>query len=310
VPHDHDHALGTVSDRARRVLLFVLVLNAALLAAELVGGLMFDSLALLADASHAVTDVVAMAIALVAQRLASRAGTERHTYGLRRTEALGAQASAVLLLAAAAWIFVEAAQRLDTPAAVDGGGVIGVGSVALVVNVLSAWMLARVRGTNLNLRGAFLHMSADAAASLGAVAAGVAVLAFDAERADPVASIVVGVLVVVSAWHLLRDTTNVLLEGAPRGVDVAAIEAALAAEPRVAAVHHLHVWELASDLPALSVHVVLEGEPTLHDAQADGDRLKAMLTERFGIEHATLELECHDCADAEKGDHEHAITSR
>jgi cobalt-zinc-cadmium efflux system protein len=294
VAHAHDHGPGT--DRGRTALWWALALNGVLLAAELVGGFLFDSLALLADAAHAVTDVVALAIALTAQSLVRRAGSARHTYGLRRAEALGAQASSLLLLGAAVWVFVEAGRRLATPEPVDGGGVVAVAGVALAVNLISAGLLARVRGRDLNLRGAFLHMTADAAASLGAVAAGVAVLAFDAPRADSIASILVGVLVVVSAWRLLRDTTNVLLEGAPRGVDVGAIETALADEPGVSEVHHLHVWELASDMPALSVHVVLEGEPTLHDAQAAGDGLKAMLADRFGIEHATLELECHDCA--------------
>ena len=138
-------------------------------------------------------------------------------------------------------------------------------------------------------------MATDAAASLGAMGAGAAVLAFDTTWADPAASIVIGCLIVTSAWSFLRDTTNVLLEGAPRGVDPAEVEAALAAAPHVEAVHHLHVWELASDAPALSVHVVLDGEPSLHDAPARGDALKQLLAERFGIEHATLELECHDC---------------
>ena len=308
--HDHDHHLGTVGERARTALWWALALNAVLLAAELVGGFVFDSLALLADAAHAVTDVVALAIALAAQALVTRAGSARHTYGLRRAEALGAQASSLLLLGAAAWVFVEAAQRLDTPEAVDGGGVVAVASVALLVNVASAALLARVRGRNLNMRGAFLHMTADAAASLGAVAAGVAVLAFDAPRADSIASILVGVLVVVSAWRLLRDTTNVLLEGAPEGLDVDAVEAALAAQPGVTEVHHLHLWEVASDMPALSVHVVLEGEPTLHDAQSAGDHLKVMLSERFGIEHATLELECHDCAEPAEAAHRGTPASR
>jgi cobalt-zinc-cadmium efflux system protein len=296
VAHDHDHDLSAVGERARAALWWALGLNGLLLAAEVVGGFVFDSLALLADAAHAVTDVVALTIALIAQLLVTRAGSARHTYGLRRAEALGAQASSLLLLAAAVWVFVEAGQRLDSPEPVDGAGVVAVASVALAVNVVSAALLARVRGRSLNLRGAFLHMAADAAASLGAVIAGVAVLVFDEPRADSVASILVGVLVVVSAWRLLRDTTNVLLEGAPRGLDVDAIESALAMQPGVTEVHHLHVWEVASDMPALSVHVVLDGEPTLHDAQSAGDQLKVMLAERFGIEHATLELECHDCA--------------
>lgn len=308
--HPHDHDVGTLAGAARRALWLALGLNGALLAVEIVGGIAFGSLALLADAAHMFSDVVALGIALAAQTLVTRAGSARHTYGLRRAEALGAQASATVLLVVAAWVFVEAARRIDTPEVVDGVGVISVAVVGLAVNVVSAWLLARVRGRDLNLRGAFLHMVGDAASSVGVIAAGVAVVAFGATRADPIASILVGALVVVSGLHLLRDTTNVLLEGAPRGLDIAAVEAALATQPGVTAVHHLHVWELASDLPALSVHVVLEGEPNLHDAQAEGDRMKVMLAERFGIEHVTLELECHDCASPPDGDHRDATAAR
>lgn len=310
VAHDHDHGLGVGTDRARSALMLALGLNVLLLAAELVGGFVFDSLTLLADAAHAVTDVVALVIAIAAQLLVTRAGSARHTYGLRRAEALGAQASSLLLLVAAAWVFIEAGQRLGTPEAVDGGGVIAVAGVALVANAVSAVLLARVHARDLNLRGAFIHMTTDAAASLGAVVAGIVVVAFDAPRADSIASILVGLLVVVSAWKLLRDTTNVLLEGAPRDVDVDAIEHALASQQGVTEVHHLHVWELASDMPAMSVHVVLDGEPTLHDAQAAGDQLKVMLAERFGIEHATLELECHDCAEPSEVAHDSSAHRR
>lgn len=293
--HDHHVGVPTGSERARGVLWLALALNAALLAGEIAGGIAFGSLALLADAAHQASDVAALGVALVAQALVTRSGSARHTYGLRRSEALGAQVNAVLLLGVAIWVFVEAGQRLGRDETIEGAGVVALATVALCVNLGSAVLLARVRGRDLNLRGAFLHMSADAAGSAGALAAGVAVLAFDATRVDAIASILIGLLVVWSAWRLLRDTTNVLLEGAPRGLDLHALESALAAAPGVAAVHHLHVWEVGSDMPALSVHVVLHGEPTLHDAQAHGLRLKAMLAERFGIEHATLELECHDC---------------
>jgi len=201
-------------------------------------------------------------------------------------------------LVATVWIVVEAIQRLGSPEAVDGLGVVAVAAAALVLNLACAVLLARVRGHDLNLRGAFLHMAADAAASAVAIVAGVAVEVFAEPVVDPVASFAISLLVVVAAWSLLRDTTNVLLEGVPRGLDVGAIEGALAAAPGVSAVHHLHVWELGSDLPALSVHVVLDGEPSLHDAQSRGDALREMLAERFGIGHATLELECHDCEGA------------
>ena len=145
------------------------------------------------------------------------------------------------------------------------------------------------------MRGAYLHMLSDAAGSVGAIVAAVAVLVWDANWVDPAASIFIAILVLWSAWGLMRDTTQVLMEGAPRGMDPAEIEKALTENDAVEAVHHLHLWNLASDVPALSVHVVLGGELNLHEAQVEGERLKAMLRHRFGIEHATLELECHAC---------------
>jgi cobalt-zinc-cadmium efflux system protein len=302
VTNEHGHA-AQHGGRTRRVLWITLFLNVTLLVIEVVAGLMFSSLALLADGAHQATDVVALGIALVAQSLMRKPGSRRHTYGLLRAEAVGAQVNALLLIGASVWILVEAAQRIGHPEAVDGVGVLAVATAAFAVNAGSAALLARGRGRDLNLRAVWLHMASDAAGSVAAAGAGVAVIAFSAESADPIASIVIAALVVGSAWRLLRDTTNVLLEGAPRDLDLAAVEAALVGAPHVEAVHHLHVWELGTDLPALSVHVVLDGEPSLHDAQAQGNRLKAMLADRFGIEHATLELECHDCESATSGLH-------
>lgn len=286
---------GDGASRRVALLWWVLLANAGFMVVEIVGGFAFDSLALLADALHMATDVVGLAIALVAQALMTRPASARHTYGLQRAEVLGALANGVILVAAAGWIFYEAFDRLGQPAHVDGGGVIVVATIGLAVNVVSAVFLRRAQGRSLNLHGAYLHMALDAAGSVAAIAAGIAVVAWSADWVDPVASMLVGVLVLWSTWGLLRDTVQVLLEGTPRGLDVGDVEQALAAAPGVSAVHHLHVWDLASDTPALSAHVVLEGDPSLHDAQLRGDAMKVMLEERFGIGHATLELECHDC---------------
>lgn len=288
--------MRTVSDsRARRALWIALGANAGLLAAELLGGFAFASLALLADAAHLATDVVGLAVALVAQTLVTRPASDRRTFGLRRAEALGAQANALLVLGAAVWIAVEAVGRLGTGHEVDGAGVVAVAAVALALNGVSAAVLAGVAGRRLNLRAALVHLLADVGSSFAVLIAGVGVLVFAADWLDPVASLAIAALVVWSIWGLLRDTTNVLLEAAPRDLVVGDVEHALAAAPGVEAVHHLHVWEVASDLPALSAHVVLSGAPTLHDAQARGDELKTMLADRFRIAHATLELECHEC---------------
>ena len=279
----------------RRALWIALAANAALMAGQTVAGLAFHSLTLLADAVHLVTDVSGLALALLAFRLSSLPATPRHSFGLQRAEVLAALANAVILFAAAVWIFVEAGRRLATPASVDGAGMVAVASVALVVNVGSAGLLGRARGRSLNMRGAFLHLAADAAGSLGALVAGIAILAWGADRADPIVAIGVGALVLWAAWRLVADSTHVLLEGTPKGIDPTDVERALVAEGGVDGVHDLHLWSLASDVAALSTHVVLAAgaELTVHDAQARGEQLKAMLEERFGIRHATLELECH-----------------
>jgi cobalt-zinc-cadmium efflux system protein len=269
--------------------------NAVFLVVEIVGGLVFSSLALLADATHLATDVIGLGVALVAQVLMSRPASGRRTFGFRRAEALGAQANAVLVLGAAVWIAVEAVGRLGSQHHVDGAGLLVVAALGLVLNGGVAVLLARLGERNLNVRAVFVHVVADVATSTAAVLAGVGILVFGAVWLDPAASLAIGVLIAWSAWGLLRDTTNVLLEAAPRDVEVGDVERTLSTEPGVVAVHHLHVWEVASDLPALSAHVVLEGAPSLHDAQVRGEELKTMLMERYGIAHATLELECHEC---------------
>lgn len=279
----------------RRALWLALVANGLFLLVEVAGGVVFRSLALLADAAHMLSDVAALSIALVAQRLLHRPATPRHSFGLQRAEVLGAQANGLILLAVAGWIVYEAVRRIGEPADVVGGGLVVVAVVGLAVNIGSTVLLVRVQGESLNMRGAVLHMVVDAAGSVAAIATGVAVVVWQADWMDPLMSIVIALLVVWSAWRLLRDTANVFLEGTPRGMDPGRVEAALAADDAVEAVHHLHLWNLASDVPALSAHVLLCGDVSLHEAQATGDRLKALLDRRFGIAHATLELECHAC---------------
>jgi cobalt-zinc-cadmium efflux system protein len=296
-PGQHgDHTHSHVSrETQRRALWISLVANGVFMVVEVAGGIVFNSLALIADAAHMLSDVAGLGVALVAQHLIDRRATARHSYGLQRAEVLGAQANGLALLVVAGWVIYEAIRRIGTPADVAGGGLLVIASIGLVVNVVSAVLLARAQGRSLNMRGAFIHMAADAMGSIAAMIAGIAVLAWNADWVDPVASIAIALLVLWSAWGLLRDTAQVLLEGTPRGMDPASVEATLEADAEVEAVHHLHLWNLASDVPALSAHVVLRGEVSLHEAQASGDRLKALLERRFGITHATLELECHPC---------------
>ena len=269
------------------------------LVVEILGGYLFDSLALFADAAHLTSDVLALTLALIALVLAQRLPTERHTYGFERTEVLAAQANGVLLLVGAIAIVVEAVRRLANPQSIDATGVLVIGVAGLVVNLGSALVVARAAHGNINLRAALWHLAFDALGSLAVILAAVGTLAFGVERLDSIASIAIAVLVVGGAWRLLRDSTRVLLEAVPTDVDVAAVRAALADQPGVEAVHHLHVWTVGAEHAALSAHVVLTGPLSLHEAQERAIALKHVLAERFGIEHATLEVECHACTDDE-----------
>jgi cobalt-zinc-cadmium efflux system protein len=295
--HTHDHSIVTLRDLQRRALQIAFVLNGAFLLVEVAGGLAFNSLALLADAAHMLSDVVGLGIALAAQQLSRRPATARHTYGFQRAEVLGALINTIVLAAATVWIVVEAIGRLQNPESVSAGGLLLVAAGGLGVNLWSAVIIKRAQGHSLNMRAAFMHMWFDALGSVAVIAAGIGTLLWGAEWLDPAASIVIAAMVTWSAWGLVRATVHVLLEGAPPHLQSDAIEGALATSKGVQSVHHLHLWSIASDVTALSAHVVLEGPLSLHDAQVRGDELKAMLEHRFGIGHATLELECHDCED-------------
>lgn len=288
----HDH--GDLRQAQRQALWIALGLNTAFMIAEFVGGVVFNSVALLADAVHMLSDVAGLVVALFAQAMMVRPASVRHTFGLQRAEVLGAFVNGATLVAAVIWIVIESIDRLRDPEPVAGGAVLVVALLGLLVNVGSAVVLSRTRGESLNMRGAYLHMASDAAGSVAVVVAAVAVIAWGATWVDPAASLAIAALIVWATWGLLRDAVHVLMEGAPRGKDVRAIESALAEQESVTSVHHVHVWSVASDVAALSAHVVVD-RASLHDAQLEGVRLKEMLHDRFGIEHATLELECHPC---------------
>jgi cobalt-zinc-cadmium efflux system protein len=286
---------------------FALVANAVFLAVEVAGGFAFGSLALLADAAHMATDVVVLSVAYAALRITQRPPTERHTFGFARTEVLVAQGNGLLLFAGAVVVIIEAVRRFSSPHSLSASGVFAIGAVGLVVNVASAGALFRHAHGNINLRGAFWHLFADALGSIGVMVAGAGVALFGADWLDPAASIVISVLVIGAAWQLLRDAGRVLLEAVPANLDVAEVRDALAAQAGVETVHHLHLWTAGSDQAALSAHVVLTGPLSLHDAQLRANELKRMLADDFGIDHATLEVECHACLDDEA--HEHAYSA-
>jgi len=299
--HAYEHIQADRHPGQLRALWVALVANALLMVVEVIAGIAFGSLALLADAGHLVADVAGLAVAIAGLHLAVRPATVLHTFGFERAEVLAAQISGLLMIGAAVWVSLEAVGRLLDPAPVDGRGLIAVAAVGLVVNLGSSVIVHRASGSSLNMRGAFLHLATDAIGSLGTIVAGILILGWGLYRADPAMALVISVLVIWSAWGLLRETTHVLMEGAPKGIDPEEVDRAITAEEAVQGVHHLHLWNLASDVPALSAHVVLAGEPSMREAQRIGEQLKAMLADRYGVQHVTLEMECSDPASGREG---------
>ena len=284
VDHGHDHGRSA----SKRSLVIALGLTAAYTVVEVVGGIYTGSLALLADAVHMLSDNVALALALVAAWLATRPATPGKSYGYKRAEVLAALANGVLLVALSIWIFVAAAQRLSDPPDVLGGWMLVIAIIGIAVNLGAGAALYRSREESLNVDAAFRHVLADLLGSFGVLVAAVIILATGWLRADPLVSILIGVLVLASAWTILRDSTQILLEATPRGIDAEALGRRLAGAPGVVEVHDLHVWTITSGFPALSAHVLVRPGEDCHGRRRELERL---LHDEFGIEHTTLQVD-------------------
>jgi cobalt-zinc-cadmium efflux system protein len=289
--HDHHHH-HHVSTSSTKRLVVALVLILGFMAVEVVVGVLADSLALLSDAAHMLTDAGAIALALIAARLAARPAHGEFTFGYRRAEILSAQVNGVTLVALAAVILVEGVRRLIDPPTVDGGPVLAVAIAGVAINLIATWVLAGADRRSLNIEGAFQHVLTDLFAFIATAIAGVVILATDFGRADGIAALIVAALMLRSGWGLLRDSGRVLLEAAPRGLDPDEIGRALATEHHVVEVHDLHVWEVTSGMPSLSAHVTVKAGC---DTQSHRRQLAELLRDRFGIEHSTLQVEArHD----------------
>jgi cobalt-zinc-cadmium efflux system protein len=287
--HSHEHHHHAVApDADRRRLAAALGLILAFMVAEIVAGLLADSLALLSDAAHMLTDAASLALALLAARLAARPPTGRFTFGLGRAEILSAQVNGALLLVLAGVLAIEAVQRFSQPPEVEGGVVLAVGLLGAVVNVAAAWQLAKAERRSLNVEGARAHVLTDLYASLGAALSGAVILATGFNEADAIAALVVSVLMLHSGWKLVRDSVSVLLEGSPEGVHTEDVGRALAAAPGIVEVHDLHVWEVTSGFPAIAAHVLVRPGDDCHGRRRE---LELLLRERFGIEHTTLQID-------------------
>lgn len=287
--HAHGHAHG--ASRNRRRLTWTLALAAVYMVAELVGGLMANSLALLADAGHMLSDVGALALALFAMWMAQKPATPQRTYGYYRTEILAALVNAATLIAISLFIFVEAYGRFQRPEPVAGLTVMWIAAGGLAVNVAGLFVLHGGRDESLNIRGAWLHMLTDALGSVGAILGGLAVYAFGWRWADPAVSVAIAVLVLYSSWHLLRDSVNVLLEGTPGHIDLEAVRAAMLGVGGVEEVHDLHVWTITSGLEAMSGHVVVGERAERRRSGEILSDLHCMLHDRFGLHHLTIQIE-------------------
>jgi cobalt-zinc-cadmium efflux system protein len=289
----HAHSHGRAA-RSRRRLSIVLVLTAVYTLAEALGGWMTGSLALLADAGHMLADVAALALALVAAWFGSRPATSSKTFGYYRLEILAALINGVVLILISLLIFYEAYQRWSQPPMVRSGLMMLVATGGLIINLICAWLLHGDHKDDLNVRGAWLHILGDALGSVGAIAAGALMWFYGWYVADPLFSSLISLLIILSSWHLVRESTNVLLEGTPSHINLAAVEEAILRTDGVEAVHDLHVWTITSGREALSAHVI--HVESISQAELLKE-LRAKLSDRFGVDHLTIQMETPDFED-------------
>jgi cobalt-zinc-cadmium efflux system protein len=283
--HDHTHHHHRHDDNRRMAIVFGI--NVVMLVAGVVGGIAFHSLALLADAGHVLTDVGAIGLALFAAWMAARPSGPQRTFGFRRGEILAALVNGFTLVVVAVFVFVEAIIRLSDPPHVTGGGVLILGLAALIGNGIATLVLAGGDRDNLNLEGVLRHSAADALGSLGVIVAGLIVVVTGWDQADALVSMLIAVLILLGSWRLLREPFNVLMEAAPEGIDVQEVGRAMCNVPGVREVHDLHVWTVTSGFPALAAHIRTEPSESADDVR---ERVEAVLHERFGLDHTTLQV--------------------
>jgi len=284
----HDHAMHSVAGADRRRLAIALALIVAFIAVEVVTGIVANSLALLSDAGHMLADAGAIGFSLFALELASRPARGAMTFGFKRVEILSAQVNGVTLLVLAGLIAYAAIRRLANPPDVRAGLILAVALIGILVSFAATWTLAGSNRRSLNVEGSFQHLLTDMYGFIGTALAALVILLTGFERADPIASLLVAGLMTRSGLALVRDSGRVFLEAAPKGLQPRAIGEALVAQPHVVEVHDLHVWEVTSGFPALSAHVLVDAASDCHAARRE---MEAMLHERFGLDHTTLQVD-------------------
>jgi len=288
-----DHP-GQTSDIKR--VQIALALTGTFMLVEVAGGILSGSLALLADAGHMLTDTMALALSAIAFRVSSRAADEKRSYGYQRFQILAAFVNGLSLLVIVGWILFEAVQRILSPSVVMGQTMLIVAAAGLIINIIVFFVIHGGDQENLNIRGATLHVLGDLLGSVAAITAALVIIYTGWMPIDPILSIGVALLIFRSAWHLLKRSGHILLEGAPEWLDVIEMQSKIvAANPVVKEIHHVHVWGLTPQHPMLTMHVALRQLPS--DTTATVRSIKELLRKEYGINHSTIEVECDDCAD-------------
>jgi len=294
--HHHDHHVAADNGQMRKILWTAIILNLLFVGVEAGVGLWQNSLSLLSDAGHNLSDVFSLVLVVVGLHLVKVHSNERYTYGYKKSTILISLANALLLLVAVGIIIAESVHKLRNPAVIDGAVISWTAGVGILINGLTTLLLMRGQKGDLNIRGAFLHMAADTLVSIGVVISGIIITHTGWFIIDPIISIVIAAVILISTWELLRDSMRLALDGVPEGIEVEEVMQAMQGTEHVTDVHHLHVWAMSTTENALTAHVVIDDE---HEASAVRKALKEALNEQ-GITHATIEIENgNDCCDRE-----------
>ncbi|MFR9166439.1 MAG: cation diffusion facilitator family transporter [Dysgonomonas sp.] len=287
--HNHSHSHSHAHNKNKKALAISFVLIASFMVIEFIGGFLTNSLALISDAGHMLSDAVALGLSLSALIFGAKAADSKKTYGYKRYEILAALLNGIVLVVLSAFILKEAIVRLSEPVTVVGKGMMIISVIGLIINIIVAWILSRGEAKdNLNVRSAFMHVIGDLLGSVGAIIAAVLIILFGWNIADPIASIIVSLLVLYSGWNILKDAFNILMEGKPSNIDSDKLTESLNDIPQVVGVHDLHIWMITSEFPALTVHLCVECE-------ADRDKILEtaikVIKEKTGIKHITVQIE-------------------
>lgn len=285
--HSHQHSHAINAESLNKAFIIGIVLNLAFVVIEFAAGFWFDSLALLSDAGHNLSDVVSLVLALLAFRLAKVKANERYTYGYKKSTILVSLLNAVILLVAVGAIVIESIHKLSNPAVVPGGAIAWVAGVGVLINAFTAFLFMKDKEKDLNVKGAYLHMAADALVSVGVLVAGIVISRTGWYIIDPIIGLIVAVVILISTWNLLHDSLRLTLDGVPTSIDSQKVVKAIRALPGVDDVHHIHIWAISTTENALTTHIVLKQPEGMQEVK----HLIRHRLEDFGIGHATLEFE-------------------